>query len=100
MAGVKLGLKDRDLPFLAFMTTAISTNQGKRAILGSQNHKHMVLLSTKPVDGSFPNRGYITFSDDFKAGTFKMWGTCDLHFYQLKQIKRVRVLCRADGYYA
>lgn len=27
---------------------------------------------------------YITFSDGFKAGTFKMWGTCDLHFYQLK----------------
>ena len=41
---------------------------------------------------------YITFSDDFKVGTFKMWGTCDLHFYQLKQIKRVRVVRRADGY--
>jgi putative transposase len=45
-------------------------------------------------------RRYITFSDDFKTGTFKMWGTCDLHFYQVKQIKRVRVVCRADGYYA
>jgi putative transposase len=43
---------------------------------------------------------YITLSDDFKAGTFKVWRTCDLHFYQLKQIKRVRVVCRADGYYA
>jgi hypothetical protein len=50
---VKLGLKEPGLPFLAFMTTAISTNQGKRGILGSQNNKHMVLLSTKPVDGSF-----------------------------------------------
>jgi len=29
-----------------------------------------------------------------------MWGTCDGHFYQLKQIKRVRVVRRADGYYA
>jgi putative transposase len=35
----------------------------------------------------------------FEAGTFKMWGTRDLHFYQLKQIKRVRVVRRADGYY-
>jgi putative transposase len=43
-------------------------------------------------------RRYITFSDGFKAGTFKMWGTCDLHFYQLKEIKRVRVVRRADGY--
>ncbi len=28
-----------------------------------------------------------------------MWGTRDLHFYQLSQIKRVRVVRRADGYY-
>ncbi|NMG18254.1 RNA-guided endonuclease InsQ/TnpB family protein [Brasilonema bromeliae] len=46
------------------------------------------------------DRRYITFSDGFEAGTFKMWGTRDLHFYQLKQIKRVRVVRRADGYYA
>jgi hypothetical protein len=59
---VKLALKDRDLSFLAFMTTAISTNQGKRGILGSQNNKYMVLLSTKPVDGSFPKSGEISLS--------------------------------------
>ena len=46
------------------------------------------------------DRKYITFSDGFKAGSFKLWGTRDLHFYQLKQIKRVRVVRRADGYYA
>ncbi|GAB1542818.1 hypothetical protein NUACC21_54920 [Scytonema sp. NUACC21] len=44
-------------------------------------------------------RRYVTFSDGFKAGTFKMWGSRDLHFYELKQIKRVRVVRRADGYY-
>jgi hypothetical protein len=42
------------------MTTAISTNQGKRGILGSQNNKHMVLLSIKPVEGSFPKCGNIS----------------------------------------
>src|ERR687886_134900 len=41
----------------------------------------------------------ITFRDGFKAGTFRMWGTRDLHFYQKEQIKRVRVVARADGYY-
>jgi putative transposase len=41
----------------------------------------------------------ITFRDGFKAGTFKMWGTRVLHFYQKEQIKRVRVVRRADGYY-
>jgi putative transposase len=28
-----------------------------------------------------------------------LWGTRNLHFYALKQIKRVRVIRRADGYY-
>lgn len=45
------------------------------------------------------DRRYITFRDGFNAGTFKMWGTRDLHFYQMKQFKRVRVVRRADGYY-
>jgi putative transposase len=46
------------------------------------------------------DRRTITFTDGFKAGSFKLWGTRDLHFYQLSQIKRVRVVRRADGYYA
>jgi putative transposase len=45
------------------------------------------------------DRRTITFTDGFKAGSFKLWGTRDLHFYQLNQIKRVRVVRRADGYY-
>ena len=44
-------------------------------------------------------RRYIKFTDGFKAGDFKLWGTRDLHFYQLDQIKRVRVIRRCDGYY-
>jgi len=46
------------------------------------------------------DRRYLTFTDGFEAGTFKLWGSRDLHFYQLKQIKRIRVVRRADGYYA
>ncbi|MCL1466347.1 MULTISPECIES: RNA-guided endonuclease InsQ/TnpB family protein [Argonema] len=46
------------------------------------------------------DRRYITFTDGFKAGTFKLWGTRDLHFYQSKQIKRVRIVRKSDGYYA
>ncbi|MCY7277926.1 MAG: transposase [Phormidesmis sp. CAN_BIN44] len=44
-------------------------------------------------------RQFITFTDGFKAGRFKMWGTRDLHFYQVEQINRVRVVRRSDGYY-
>ena len=46
------------------------------------------------------DRKHITFTDGFKAGTFKLWGTRDLHFYGLDKINRVRVVRRADGYYA
>jgi putative transposase len=45
------------------------------------------------------DRREITFTDGFKAGTFKLWGTRDLHYYQLDQLKRVRIVRRADGYY-
>ena len=45
------------------------------------------------------DRQKITFTDGFKAGTFKLFGTRDLNYYQLNQIKRVRVVRRADGWY-
>jgi putative transposase len=45
------------------------------------------------------DRKYITFTDGFEAGTFKLWGTRDLHFYQIDQLKRIRVVRRSDGYY-
>ncbi len=46
------------------------------------------------------DRKYLTFSDKFQAGKFRLWGSRDLHYYQLNQIKRVRVVRRHDGYYA
>ncbi|BBD65483.1 transposase [Nostoc commune NIES-4072] len=45
------------------------------------------------------DKKYITFTDGFKAGRFKLVGTRDLSFYSTKQIKRIRVVKRADGYY-
>jgi putative transposase len=41
----------------------------------------------------------LTFTDGFAAGTFRLIGSRDLHFYAPDQIKRVRVIKRADGYY-
>ncbi len=45
------------------------------------------------------DRKFISFTDGFKAGPFKMMGTRDLNFYQVDQINRVRVVRRSDGYY-
>ena len=46
------------------------------------------------------DRQSIIFTDGFKAGKFRMVGAFDLNYYQLNQIKRVRIIRRADGYYA
>ena len=45
------------------------------------------------------DKKYITFTDKKEIGTFKLIGSRDLKFYQLSQIKRVRIVRRADGYY-
>ncbi|WP_445248804.1 RNA-guided endonuclease InsQ/TnpB family protein [Microcoleus sp. OTE_8_concoct_300] len=42
----------------------------------------------------------LTFKDGFAAGKFKLIGIRDLHFYAPDEIKRIRVVRRADGYYA
>lgn len=42
----------------------------------------------------------LTFTDGFKVGKFKLIGTRDLNFSAINQIKRVRAVKRADGYYA
>jgi putative transposase len=45
------------------------------------------------------DRKKITFTDGNNIGTVKLKGTRDLNGYDLKQIKRVRIVRRADGYY-
>jgi len=45
------------------------------------------------------NRKTITFTDKKGMGNFNLIGTHDLHFYQIEQIQRVRLVKRADGYY-
>ena len=42
----------------------------------------------------------ITFTDKKGIGELKLLGKWDIHSYNLKDIKRVRLIRRADGYYA
>ncbi|PAX59937.1 RNA-guided endonuclease InsQ/TnpB family protein [Brunnivagina elsteri] len=46
------------------------------------------------------DRKSITFTDKNGIGKLKLKGTRELHFYQINQIKRVRLVKRADGVYA
>jgi putative transposase len=45
------------------------------------------------------DRKSIQFTDKKGIGRLKLKGTRDLHFYQIAQIKRVRLVKRADGVY-
>lgn len=42
---------------------------------------------------------HITFTDQKGIGRLKLIGSRDIQYYQPEQIKRVRILRRADGYY-
>ncbi len=46
-----------------------------------------------------PNRKSVTITDKNGIGKLKMMGTRDLNFYSPDQIKRVRLVKKADGYY-
>jgi putative transposase len=46
------------------------------------------------------DRKHLALTDGHKIGRMKLVGTYDLHYYQIEQIKRVRLVRRADGYYA
>lgn len=46
------------------------------------------------------DRKYLTMTDGFGIGKMKLIGSRDLHFYDKKLIKRVRLIKRADGFYA
>ncbi len=45
------------------------------------------------------DRKYINFTDKCGIGKLKLIGKYDLHYYQIEQIKRVRIVRRSDGYY-
>ncbi len=45
------------------------------------------------------NRKHIEFTDKKGMGRLKLMGSRDLNYFQPEQIKRVRIVRRADGYY-
>ncbi|WP_196601364.1 RNA-guided endonuclease InsQ/TnpB family protein [Gloeocapsopsis dulcis] len=72
--------------------------QGKKVILNSKKNNRSVEYKACGWKLS-ENRKYITFTDKCGIGEIKLKGTYDLHYYQLDQIKRVRIVRRADNYY-
>lgn len=81
-----------------FYKNCKSNQAGKKGYPKFKKRGHSVEYKTTGWKLS-EDKKYITFTDGFKTGRFKLKGSCDLNFYQLSQIKRVRVVRRADGYY-
>ena len=93
-------LKDLGLLLLGSTITPKKVNPVKRDFHVSRSIKLIAEVEYKTIGWKLSfDRRTINFTDGFEAGSFKLWGTRDLHEYQLKQIKRVRVVRRADGYY-
>ena len=72
---------------------------GKKGFPKFKKHSRSVEYKTSGWKLS-ENRKTLTLTDGMTAGSFKLKGTRDLNFYNIKQIKRIRIVKRADGYYA
>jgi len=93
-------LKELGLLFLGSTITAKKVHSIKRDFHVSKSIRLIAEVEYKTTGWKLSeDRRTINLTDGFEAGSFKLWGTRDLNFYQLKQIKRVRVVRRADGYY-
>ena len=71
---------------------------GKKGYPRFKKHSRSVEYKTSGWKLS-DDRNYLTLTDGFGIGRLKLIGTRDLNFYNLKQIKRIRLVKRADGYY-
>ena len=71
---------------------------GKKGYPKFKKHSRSVEYKTSGWKLS-QDRKRITFTDGNQIGKLKLVGSRDLNFYQPDQIKRVRLVRRADGYY-
>ena len=81
-----------------FYTNCQNNIPGKKGFPKFKKHSRSVEYKTSGWKLS-PNRKKITFTDKNNIGSLKLKGTRDLNWYDIKQIKRVRIVRRADGYY-
>ncbi|WP_293343146.1 transposase [Microcoleus sp. CAWBG58] len=82
-----------------FFANCKGKKPGKKGYPQFKKHTRSVEYKTSGWALSADKR-CLSFTDGFAAGTFRLVGSRDLHFYAPKEIKRVRVIHRADGYYA
>ena len=82
-----------------FFENCKAKKPGKKGFPKYKKHSRSVEYKTSGWTLS-KDRKTLTLTDGFEAGSFRLKETRDLNFYNIKQIKRVRIIKRADGYYA
>ena len=82
-----------------FFANCKAKKPGKKGYPQFKKHSRSVEYKTSGWELSTDKR-CLTLKDGFAAGKFKLVGSWDLHFYAPSEIKRIRILRRADGYYA
>ncbi len=82
-----------------FFANCKAKKPGKKGYPQFKKHTRSVEYKTSGWALSTDKR-CLTLKDGFAAGKFKLIGNRDLHFYAPDEIKRVRVVRSADGYYA
>ncbi|NJM87151.1 MAG: IS200/IS605 family element transposase accessory protein TnpB [Hydrococcus sp. RU_2_2] len=82
-----------------FYANCKAQTKGKKGFPNFKKRGHSVEYKTSGWQLS-TGKKFLTFTDGFKAGKFKLIGTRNLNFYAVDKIKRVRVVKKADGYYA
>ena len=82
-----------------FFANCKAKKPGKKGYPQFKKHSRSVEYKTSGWELSTDKR-CLTLKDGFAAGKFKLLGSWDLHFYAPSEIKRIRILRRADGYYA
>ncbi|MEG4534576.1 transposase [Microcoleus sp. D2_18a_D3] len=82
-----------------FFANCQAKKPGKKGYPQFKKHTRSVEYKTSGWELS-PDKRCLTLKDGFAAGKFKLIGSRDLHFYAPCEIKRIRIVRRADGYYA
>ncbi|MEG4226466.1 transposase [Microcoleus sp. N9_B2] len=82
-----------------FFANCKAKKPGKKGYPQFKKHSRSVEYKTSGWKLSADKR-CLSFTDGFAAGSFRLLGSRDLHFSAPDEIKRIRVVRRADGYYA
>ncbi len=82
-----------------FFDNCKKSKPGKKGYPKFQKHNRSVEYKTSGWKLDPQTKKHIDFIDKKNIGRLKLIGSRDLYYFQPEQIKRVRIVRRADGYY-